>query len=263
MQLFVFPLIFYKIGWWINSSSDRYIVTWILGATYNGIYTVSYKIPTMLTACSDIFTQAWQLSAIKDFDPEDRDHFIADMYEAYNGFLVLCCSTLIILTIPLAYILYAKSFFLAWRYVPPLMISFVFGGLAGFLGSIFTAVKDTKIFSYSTMIGAVVNTILNFILVSYIGIMGAAVATLVSNIVIWLVRLQRSKRYIHIQVNFLRHAIMYILLVVQFIVCLCGFTIDLVLIQLIIIVVLIIANKKIIVNIMKKIEIMFENYLHR
>ena len=143
------------------------------------------------------------------------------------------------------------------------MISFVFGGLAGFLGSIFTAVKDTKIFSYSTMIGAVVNTILNFILVSYIGIMGAAVATLVSNIVIWLVRLQRSKRYIHIQVNFLRHVIMYILLVVQFIVCLGGFTIDLVLIQLIIIVVLIIANKKIIVNIMKKIEIMFENYLHR
>ena len=56
---------------------------------------------------------------------------------------------------------------------------------------------------------------------------------------------------------------MYILLVVQFIVCLGGFTIDLVLIQLIIIVVLIIANKKIIVNIMKKIEIMFENYLHR
>ena len=263
LQKFGFPLIFNKIGWWINSSSDRYIVTWILGATYNGIYTVSYKIPTMLTACSDIFTQAWQLSAIKDFDPEDRDHFIADMYEAYNGFLVLCCSTLIILTIPLAYILYAKSFFLAWRYVPPLMISFVFGGLAGFLGSIFTAVKDTKIFSYSTMIGAVVNTILNFILVSYIGIMGAAVATLVSNIVIWLVRLQRSKRYIHIQVNFLRHVIMYILLVVQFIVCLGGFTIDLVLIQLIIIVVLIIANKKIIVNIMKKIEIMFENYLHR
>lgn len=166
LQKFGFPLIFNKIGWWINSSSDRYIVTWILGATANGIYTVSYKIPTMLTACSDIFTQAWQLSAIKDFNPEDSDHFVADMYEAYNGFLVLCCSMLIILTIPFAHILYAKSFFVAWKYVPPLMISFVFGGLAGFLGSIFTAVKDTKIFSYSTMIGAVVNTILNFVLVA-------------------------------------------------------------------------------------------------
>lgn len=263
LQKFGFPLIFNKIGWWINSSSDRYIVTWILGATANGIYTVSYKIPTMLTACSDIFTQAWQLSAIKDFDPEDSDHFVADMYEAYNGFLVLCCSMLIILTIPFAHILYAKSFFVAWKYVPPLMISFVFGGLAGFLGSIFTAVKDTKIFSYSTMIGAVVNTILNFVLVSYIGVMGAAVATLVSNIVIWLVRLQRSKRYIHIRVNFLKHTIMYILLVVQFIVCLGGFTIVPVIIQLIILVALIAANRKLIINIMRKGKIMLAKYLHR
>lgn len=156
-----------------------------------------------------------------------------------------------------------KELFVAWKYVPPLMISFVFGGLAGFLGSIFTAVKDTKIFSYSTMIGAVVNTILNFVLVSYIGVMGAAVATLVSNIVIWLVRLQRSKRYIHIRVNFLKHTIMYILLVVQFIVCLGGFTIVPVIIQLIILVALIAANRKLIINIMRKGKIMLAKYLHR
>ena len=42
LQKFGYQLIFNKIGWWINSSSDRYIVTWILGATANGIYTVSY-----------------------------------------------------------------------------------------------------------------------------------------------------------------------------------------------------------------------------
>lgn len=260
LQKFGFPLIFNKIGWWINSSSDRYIVTWILGATANGIYTVSYKIPTMLTACSDIFTQAWQLSAIKDFDPEDKDHFVANMYELYNGFLVLCCSALIILTIPFAHILYAKSFFVAWKYVPPLMISFIFGGLSGFLGSIFTAVKDTKIFSYSTMIGAAVNTILNFILVYYMGIMGAAIATLVSNVVIWLVRLQRSKRYICIRVNFVRHIAMYLLLVLQFIVCLLGFNIAPVMIQVAIFALLIVVNRELIKNILEKVRIILRKY---
>lgn len=261
LQKFGFPLIFNKIGWWINSSSDRYIVTWLLGATANGIYTVAYKIPTMLTACSDIFTQAWQLSAIKDFDPEDSDHFVADMYEAYNGFLVLCCSMLIILTIPFAHILYAKNFFVAWKYVPPLMISFVFGGLAGFLGSIFTAVKDTRIFSYSTMIGAVINTILNFVLVPYIGVMGAAIATLVSNVIIWLVRLQRSKRYIHIRVNYLKHTAMYFLLFVQFIVCLGGFTVVPIIMQSIILVALVMTNRKLIIIIMKKSKTMLTKYL--
>ena len=261
LQKFGFPLIFNKIGWWINSSSDRYIVTWILGATANGIYTVSYKIPTMLTACSDIFTQAWQLSAIKDFDPEDKDHFVADMYELYNGFLVLCCSALIILTIPFAHVLYAKNFFVAWKYVPPLMISFVFGGLAGFLGSIFTAVKDTKIFSYSTMIEAVVNTVLNFVLVYYIGIMGAAIATLVSNIIIWLVRLQRSKRYISIHVNFAKHIVMYVMLVVQFIICLYGFDTTPVIMQCIIFILLMLTNRKLIISLLKKGRIILAKYL--
>ena len=95
--------------------------------------------------------------------------------------------------------------------------------------------------------------------------MGAAVATLVSNIVIWLVRLQRSKRYIHIRVNFLKHTIMYILLVVQFIVCLGGFTIVPVIIQLIILVALIAANKKIDnLNINREKEkLMLAKYLHR
>lgn len=263
LEKFGFPLIFNKIGWWINSSSDRYIVTWLLGATANGIYTVSYKIPTMLTACSDIFTQAWQLSAIKDFDPEDKDHFVADMYELYNGFLILCCSALIIMTIPFAKILYAKSFFVAWKYVPPLMISFVFGGLAGFLGSIFTAVKDTKIFSYSTMIGAVVNTVLNFILVYCMGIMGAAIATLVSNVVIWLVRLQRSKRYIVIRVNFFKHTIMYLLLVVQFIICLQGMELTPVMLQIVIFLLLVAANRKLILNLLQKGKTVLQKYVGR
>ena len=258
LQKFGFPLIFNKIGWWINSSSDRYIVTLMLGATANGIYTVSYKIPTMLTACSDIFTQAWQLSAIRDFDADDKDNFVADMYELYNGFLVIVCSILIIFTIPFAYLLYAKDFFIAWRYVTPLMISFIFGGLAGFLGSIFTAVKDTKIFSYSTMIGAVVNTVLNFILVYYMEIMGAAIATLISNVVIWLIRLHRSRRYICLKVNFLRHIFMYSLLIIQFGICLFGFGVLQIIFQSIILGVIIFANRKSVLSILRKLKAMLK-----
>ena len=54
---------------------------------------------------------------------------------------------------------------------------------------------------------------------------------------------------------------MYILLVVQFIVCLGGFTIVPVIIQLIILVALIAANRKLIINIMRKGKIMLAKYL--
>ena len=56
---------------------------------------------------------------------------------------------------------------------------------------------------------------------------------------------------------------MYILLVVQFIVCLGGFTIVPVTIQLIILVALIVTNRKLIINIMRKGKIMLAKYLHR
>ena len=165
---------------------------------------------------------------------------------------------MIIFTIPFAYLLYPKDFFIAWRYVTPLMISFIFGGLAGFLGSIFTAVKDTKIFSYSTMIGAVVNTVLNFILVYYMEIMGAAIATLISNVVIWLIRLHRSRRYICLKVNFLRHIFMYSLLIIQFGICLFGFGVLQVIFQSIILGVIIFANRKSVLSILRKLKAMLK-----
>lgn len=219
MKRYGFPLALNSIGWWVNSSSDRYIVSVLLGVSANGVYSVAYKIPTILVACSDVFAQAWQLSAIKDFDPEDNDRFISNSYSVYNAFLVICSSLLTICSIPLAYILYANDFFVAWRYVPPLIYSFAFGGLAGFFGSIFMAVKDTRIFTYSTIIGAVVNISLNLILVNPFGIMGAAIATLVSNVAIWCVRLQRVKKHIHLHVPWLKHFVMYLLLLIQFMFC--------------------------------------------
>ena len=217
------PLIFNKISWWANNTASRFIVTWLIGVAANGIYTVSYKIPTILTTCNGIFAQAWQISAIKEFDKNDNDHFIINLYNLYNAFLVLFCSALILLDIPIATFLYANDFFEAWKYVPPLLISFVFGGLTGFLGSIFVAVKDTKIFTTSTVIGGIVNIVLTYFLTNIThNATGAAVATLVSNIVIWGIRVYIVRVYITLSIPYLRHSFMYILLFLQYILCLQG-----------------------------------------
>lgn len=238
------PLIFNKIGWWINSSSDRYIVIGILGSAANGIYTVSYKIPTILTACSDVFAQAWQLSAIREIDSEDSSHFISEMYNSYNAFLVACCSILIILNIPIANFLYAKDFNAAWRFVPPLLISFVFGGLSGFFGSIFVAAKDTKIFTVSTLVGGVINVLLNCVLVSIMNsAMGAALATMISNVAIWLIRYCRSKKYVNLSVSITQHFVMYFILVIQFFALEYKQTFTIIIIEIFLFIVLLFINR--------------------
>ena len=62
------PLVVDTISWWINNASDRYIVMAFCGASITGIYSVSYKIPSLLNLFQNIFNQAWLLSAVKEND---------------------------------------------------------------------------------------------------------------------------------------------------------------------------------------------------
>ena len=49
MLLYSIPMIPATVFWWITSVSDRYMVKGFISASANGIYAVSYKLPTILT----------------------------------------------------------------------------------------------------------------------------------------------------------------------------------------------------------------------
>lgn len=214
------PLIINSISWWINNVSDRYIVTFFLGLAENGVYSVASKIPSILNILQTIFNQAWTLSAVKDYDPEDKNDFFKNTYSLYNAIMVLGCSLIIVFDKLLARFLYAKDFYVAWRYVPWLTIAIVFGALSGYLGGFFAAAKNSKIFAQSTVIGAVLNILLNLILTPIIGALGAAIATTVSYIVVWAVRLYHSRKFIKFEINLIRDLETYILMIVQSIILL-------------------------------------------
>ena len=209
------PLILNSIAWWINNAADKYVIVFFLGLTENGIYSVAGKIPAILNVFQVIFAQAWTLSAVKEFDPEDKNGFFSKTYATYNCFMVLGCSAIIVVDKLLARMMYAKDFFAAWQYVPWLTIAIVFGSLAGYLGGFFSAVKDSKVFARTTLIGAACNIVLNFALTPFIGAMGAAIATTVSFFSVWCFRLVISKKYIRFAIRLKRDLITYFLVVLQ------------------------------------------------
>lgn len=253
IKKYSFPLIFNKLGWWINDLADRYIVILLLGSAVNGIYSIAYRIPTILTTCSHVFAQAWQLSAIKEFDKNDTDGFVTNMYNTYQSFLVIGCSVLILLDIPIAKMLYAKDFFGAWKYVPFLLISFVFGALSGFFESIFVAVKKTNILSISTIIGAITNILFNIILLAiFDDAIGAAVATLLSNVLIWLLRLKESRKYIVLKISYEKHIMMYCILIIQSSMCLQGLHMIYIISQCLLVLLLVFMCRKELCNIFEK-----------
>lgn len=214
MERYSTPIIFNTISWWINNVSDRYIITWILGVEANGIYSVAYKIPSVLNVFQSIFSQAWTISAIKEFDDENKK-FYSSIYKIYNFSMVFVCSVLLLFNQLIAKILFAKEFYEAWKYAPFLLISVVFGSLSGFLGGIFSAAKKSTTFAKTTIVGAVINIVLNIALVEKIGAIGAAIATLISYFVVWASRFYQANKIIKIEINLKRDFVSYLILLAQ------------------------------------------------
>lgn len=215
MMSYSIPTIANSISWWVNNAADRYIIIALFGLATNGIYSVSYKIPSIMTVFQSIFNQAWSISAVQEFDPEDSNGFYKNIYRMTNFFMILACSSLIILTKILAKILYKGQFYAAWEYVPFLLISVLFGSLVGVLSGVFIAVKDSKRLGISTIIGAFVNVGSGIILSLIIGPIGAAAGTMLSYIMVWIIRLIDIRRYIHISINLRRDICSYVLLFIQ------------------------------------------------
>lgn len=211
------PTIFTTLAWWVNSGIDRYFVTGMCGVGQNGIYSIAYKIPTILGIFQGIFNQAWMISAIMEFDHEDPDGFFGKTYELYTAMMVLVTSGILLFNILLSKLLYANAFFEAWRYVPVLLISSLFSALAGYLGSVFAAVKDMKTCAYTVVISAVINIILDGVLIPVYGVQGAAIATALSYIASWGIRIVVVRRYIKMELHFVKDLLAYVLLSFQMI----------------------------------------------
>lgn len=218
MFRYSFPLIFSVVAWWVNSASDRYILTLICGVGVSGIYAVAYKIPSILSMFGNVFSQAWSISAIREFDSKDKDGFFGTTFSLMSFAMTLTCSVIMIANIPIASFLYAKDFFEAWRFVPPLLLAVVFDILCQFIGGVFTATKDTKTLSCTTVAGAALNVVLNLLLIPYLGAMGAAIATMIGYGGVLAARVIALRRHIKMRIAWGKVLTSYGLLIAQLVI---------------------------------------------
>lgn len=219
MLQFSIPTIFSGLSWWVISSSDRYFVSGLCGNSENGLYSVAYKIPTILQAIDNVFYQAWIYTLYDSYKTNDGREYIVKVYDVYNFFFCFVGSVLIILTCPLAKILYAKDFYAAWRYVPLLVISVVLNSAGGLTGNFLTIYKKTKTAMTISVVAASTNIVLNYVLIKILGdAMGAAIATAFTFFVTWMLYTYEGIKCSGIKVKWKKNLIMYIVLVCQSIV---------------------------------------------
>lgn len=195
------PMVLNSLSWWVNGMSDRYLVIAFCGLTENGLYALSYKLVAIFDFIQNIFNQAWCVSALKEYDKNDKNGFFYRMYSLYLFFLVFLCAFFFLLLDFLSSILFSKEFIDSWIYVPFLTLASFFGGLSGFIGVIFSAVNKTGAFAFTTLLGGGVNIVLNLILIPIKGAVGAAIASLCSYTVVFLARAYIVKD--HLDINWI------------------------------------------------------------
>ena len=194
MLRFSVPMIPNSISWWVSDSSDKYVILWFLSSAEVGLYSIAYKIPTLLTMVMSLFVSAFQISIFDEFKKEDGSNFFKTVYTSVMMALLVAASMLIFASKYLAVVLYKNSFYSAWMVGCILIFAFVFNSLSSLIGTIYTATKKTSVLFYSTLAAACVNIALNIILIPCYGLYGAAFATLVSYVCVWLIRALLAKK---------------------------------------------------------------------
>lgn len=217
------PLIPNQISWWINNSSDKFIITYFWGTSVNGIYSVAYKIPSLLNMIASIFYTSWQISAIDEFGSKKSIDFFSNVYRKYHSIFIITASGTILLIKVLAKILFVNEFYQAWKYSVILIIASMLQAMGSFMGTIYTSAMQSSAILITTAISAIVNIILNFMLIPKYGAYGAAIATLISYLIVLILRDYDSKRILPMKINYYRNGTGYFLLGLQAIVVCCNF----------------------------------------
>ena len=218
MLAYSVPLIPTAIFWWITGVSDRYMISGFLGSAANGIYSVSSKLPTMLTVLSTVFMDAWQLSAVTESGGDASEHrrFYSHIWSLFQAGVIICAALMIALSRLGIMLLADEEYFSAWQYVPALTLAMVCSAFSSFMGSVYTVTGESRQAFRTAMAGAVLNIALNLALIpSPLGVQGAAIATFVSCLAVYVIRAVSVRQLISFDTDPLRCALDLIIVSVQ------------------------------------------------
>ncbi|OTN89491.1 hypothetical protein A5819_001983 [Enterococcus sp. 7E2_DIV0204] len=215
LLIYSLPLIPNAIMWWLMNASSRYFVVFFIGSSANGLLAVANKIPSLISLLNTIFMQAWQMSAIEEFDSKDKSVFYSKVFNYFSLVMLLGASGLLMILKPLVKWVINIDFYNSWEIVPPLLLAVVYSSYSGFLGTNYIAAKKTQGVFFSSIIGALASVILNLLLIPSIGTSGVGISSMVSFFLIFIIRYFDTKKFIHMTINIKNIIIIHLVIILQ------------------------------------------------
>ncbi len=209
-----FPLIPNSISSWIMSISDKVMISFLLGASSNGIYSISTKFSMLLSHVFTVFSLSWTESASMSSGDDDRNSYFSKII---NNIFLICSFICIILlaAMPIIFkLLIEESYSSAYIYIPILICASFFELFSVLIGGVFIALKLPKKIATTTVIGGIINIAINTLFLKKYGIIVACISTLVSYIYISVTRYIKISKYVKIKLNSYKYFLIIILYII-------------------------------------------------
>lgn len=201
MLIYGLPLIPNALMWWVGNLSDRYILNYYIGLEAVGMYSVSAKFPAIINAINGIFFKAWQISAIEEYGTEKQNEFYTKVFNIMFILIIFLSSGFLMLIRIIMIYMVNEGFYLAWKYIPFLLVASIFNIFGVFVGVTYIASKETINAVKTMLISSITNVLLNFVLIPKYRIQGACFATMISGIIFFITRVLDTKKYVKIKYN--------------------------------------------------------------
>ena len=176
---FGIPLIPHAISGTIIAMSDRYFISYFIGNSQVGLYTIAYQISALMLLVGVSVNQAWSPMLFKLL----KDKNIKQVYK----FTIYLFILFVLITIGIYFskdllfsIFVNKKFYIAKEYFGWLLLGFMFQSLYFLVTNLLFFEKRTKILASMTTTGAIFNIILNYFFIHLFGTIGVAYATAIT-----------------------------------------------------------------------------------
>jgi O-antigen/teichoic acid export membrane protein len=199
MLNYSWPLIPNAISWWMINEINRFIILSYLGVNANGIFALASRFPSIILAVNSIFMLSWQDHALSSTGAQESFYT-----KVFRHYMILEFSFVILLTSASMYIVHytiSQQFYESWKYMPFLYLGVAFSSFAAFLGAGYLKQKKNKGIFFTSIVGSLVNIVINVLLIKRIGLFAPAIGTATGFFVMWLIRLKQMDKILQIKLD--------------------------------------------------------------
>jgi len=173
------PLVPGFLIYWIYNSTDRIMITNMLGTSQLGIYSIGARVAQVSQLIYSAFAGGWQYFAFSTMKDEDQVDLVSRVFE-YLGIISFVAFLAIAPFNNLIFSLLFKGDYVKGSTVfPYLFLSPLLLMLFQTAANQFLVIKKSYLATISLAVGAGINVLLNYLLIPRLEIVGASISTLI------------------------------------------------------------------------------------